>query len=94
MLHTASALLCPTESNYGAFVPAKFFEFAASGATVVTNCDYVSYGIPELKGKVIDYTDLNSLEALFDMDFSKYHYKASKVMRNHTHKIRYKELFG
>ena len=94
MLHTASALLCPTESNYGCFVPAKLFEFAASGATVVTNCDYVSYGIPELKGKVIDYTDLNSLEALFDMDFSKYHYKASKVMRNHTHKIRYKELFG
>jgi len=94
MLHTASALICPTESDYGAFIPAKLFEFAASGAAVITNCDYVSYGMPDLKGKVIDYTDLDSLEALFKMDFTPYYGKAAEVMKSHTHKIRYRELFG
>jgi len=94
MLKRSQAVVCPSESDYGTFVPAKLFEFAASGAAVITNCDYVSYGMPDLKGKVIDYTDLDSLEALFKMDFTPYYGKAAEVMKSHTHKIRYRELFG
>jgi len=94
LLHTSSALICPTESNYGSFVPSKLFEFLASGAAVLTNCDLDLYGTPEFKPFIINYTNINSLEEKIKTKFEKYHNKAINVMRNHTHKVRYKELFG
>ena len=94
LLGSTSALVCPTESNYGDFVPAKIFEYAASGAAILTNCDLISYNMPDLDKVVIKYTDLNDLEEKLKMDFTSYYGKAREVIKNHTHKIRYKELFG
>lgn len=93
-LHMASALVCPTESNYGSFVPSKLFEFLASGAAVITNCDLDLYGSPELKDLIIPYTDLDNLKDKLKTKFSKFYNKAVPAMRGHTHRVRYKELFG
>jgi len=92
-LKRSSALLCPTESNYGDFIPAKLFEFLASGAAVLTNCDLKGYGTPELEKYIIRYKDLVDLHKKLLYDFTPYHNKALKVMRNHTHRVRYRELF-
>jgi len=94
-LHKASALVCPTESSYGSFVPSKLFEFLASGAAVLTNCDLDLYGTPELKDVVIPYTNLDSLDGKLRFQFRKFYNKAIPIMKEkHTHRIRYKELFG
>jgi len=93
-LYGASAAICPTESNYGGFVPAKLFEYLASGTAVITNCDLVRYGIPELEPFVIKYKTIAHLGKILKMDFKPYHNKAIDAMRNHTHKVRYRELFG
>jgi len=93
-LKKSSALLCPTESNFGDFIPAKLFEFLASGAAVITNCQVERHGMDELNDFLIKYIDLDDLKQKLDIDFTLYHNKAIEIMRNHTHKIRYKELFG
>jgi len=95
LLHSTSALICPTESSYGDFVPAKLFEYLASGAAVLTNCNLKTYGVPELEKYVIKYNGIQDLKnKLKYIDFTAYHNKAKEIMKNHTHKIRYKELFG
>ena len=93
-LHMASALVCPTESMYGDFIPEKLFEYLASGAAVITNCDLISYGVPDLEKNVIRYTDLDDLETKLSLDFKSYHNQAKNVMKNHTHCVRYREIFG
>jgi len=93
ILRSASALVCPTGSVYGDYTPAKLFEFSASGAAVITNCDLELCNMNDLQNAVIHYTDLDSLDSKLSMDFSLYYGLASKVMLNHTHRIRYKELF-
>jgi len=90
----ASALLCPTENNHGDYIPAKLFEYLASGAAVITNCDLNNAGIPELESFVIKYKTIKQLRRRLSMDFVPYHDKAVPIMRNHTHRIRYKEIFG
>ena len=91
---SASALVCPTESVYGDYVPSKIFEYAASGAAVLTNCDLVRYGMKDLDEFVINYKNWDDLEDKLDMNFKPYHNIARDVLRNHTHIKRYKELFG
>jgi len=93
-MFSASALLCPTENYYGNYTPTKLFEFLASGAAVLTNCDMKQAGIPELEDFVIKYNDEKDLESKLDMDFSPYYNRAIPAMKNHTHVIRYRELFG
>jgi len=97
-LHSASALLCPSEGKIKKdtdhFIPAKLFEYLASGAAVLTNCDMKQAGIPELEDFVIKYNDEKDLESKLSMDFSYCHNKAIPEMRKHTHRVRYKELFG
>ena len=92
-LHKAGALICPTESGYGDFIPSKLFEYASSGAAVITNCNLKRAGLTGIQSKIINYTDLDSIEAILDMDFEQYHGKAIRVMRKNTHAKRYKELF-
>jgi hypothetical protein len=48
----------------------------------------------DLDKVVIHYTDLKDLREKLKMDFTPYYNKAREVIKNHTHKIRYKELFG
>ena len=93
ILRSSSALLCPTESSFGDFIPGKLFEFAASGAAIITNCNLKSYNMKDLDEVVIKYNGLEDLREKIKMDFSPYYDKASEVMRNHTHSIRYKEIF-
>ena len=93
ILRSSKALICPTESSFGDYVPAKIFEFAASGAAVLTNCDLVSYDMADLDEVVIKYNGLEDLREKIKMDFSPYYDKAREVMKNHTHEIRYKEIF-
>lgn len=94
IIESASALICSTDSVYGDYVPAKLFEFSASGAAILTNCDLHSYQMDDLAGSVIQYTDRKDMESKLDMDFTPYHDRSNEIMRNHTHIIRYKELFG
>jgi len=93
LLRSSSALLCPTESTYGDFIPGKLFEFAASAAAIITNCDLKSYNMKDLDEVVIKYNDVNDLKEKIKMDFAPYYNKANEVMRNHTHGIRYTEIF-
>ncbi len=95
ILHKAAATICPTESNYGSFVPAKLFEFLASGSAVITNCDLIRYGAPELDQYVIKYTNLKNLRKnLLKHNFPAYYGSAVATMRKrHLHKVRYKSLF-
>lgn len=93
ILRSASALICPTESNFGDFVPAKFFEFVASGSAVLTNCDLNLYDLGDLAENVIGYNGTDDLENKLSMDFTGYHNKTAEIMRNHTHFARYGELF-
>jgi len=95
ILHNASATLCPTESNYGNFVPAKLFEFLAAGTAVITNCDLKRYGAPELDLCVIEYKTLMDLrQNLLKHNFPKYYCNAVQIMRKrHSHKVRYASLF-
>ena len=92
-LCSASALVCPTESAYGDFIPSKLFEYAASGAAVVTNCDLKWYDMSDLEEAVIKYTDLDDLDEKLSLDFTRFYGKCREVMRNHTHRVRYKEIF-
>lgn len=92
-LRKSSALICPTESNYGDFIPTKIFEYAASGAAILTNCDLERYNMKDLDNVVIKYKDLDDLKSKLDMDFSHYYGKSQNVIKNHVHRIRYKELF-
>lgn len=98
ILHSASALVCPAEGRIHKdveyYVPAKLFEYLASGAAVLTNCDAIESGIENLNDIVIKYKDLNDLNDKLDIDFEPYYNKAIEIMRNHTHRVRYKELFG
>jgi len=99
-MHRASCLVCPTESVFGNFTPAKLFEYLASGAAVLTNCDFKKAGIPEMKEFAIIYRDFirskskRNMYAKLDIDFVPYYNKAIPAMREHTHRIRYKEIFG
>jgi len=93
-IKNASALLCPTESFYGDFIPAKLFEFLASGSAVITNCDFNQAGIPELEQYAIKYNSFRSLKRRLHLDFTPYYDSAIPLMRNHTHRVRYKEIFG
>jgi hypothetical protein len=93
LLAMASVLVCPTESSFGDFVPTKLFEFSASGAAILTNCDLIGYNMQDLDKVVIKYTTLDDLREKLKMDFKPYYGKAREVMKNHTHKIRYKEIF-
>ena len=93
LLKSASALVCPTESAYGDFIPAKIFEYAASGAAIITNCDLDRYEMSDLNQVVIKYEDWNDLGKKLQMDFSPYYNKSVDVMKNHTHVLRYKEIF-
>lgn len=92
-LKGSSALLCPTESVYGDFIPTKLFEFLASGAAVITNCNLTNYGSQELNEYVIQYKNKRDLESKFSLDFTPYYDKAIPAMRNYTHRVRYRELF-
>ena len=94
ILRSASALICPTESIYGDYVPAKLFEFLASGAAVITNCDLKQYQINDFSDKVIKYTNLDDLETKLSLDFTPYYNISVNILKNHIHSIRYKELFG
>jgi len=94
ILQSSSALICPTGSIYGDYVPAKLFEFAASGAAILTNCDLNAYSCSDLQEVVIPYTNLDDLESKLDIDFEPYYNKTLPIIKNHTHRIRYKELFG
>ena len=93
LLHKANALVCPTESKFGDFIPAKLFEYLASGSAVITNCSMNRAGLSELKSSVIKYKDLDDIQNKLNLDFTKYHNKAIDVMRQHTHIKRYKGLF-
>ena len=93
VLRNASALICPTESTFGDYVPAKIFEYAAAGAAILTNCDLRGYGMADLAEVVIPYTDLDDLKSKLSTDFTPYHNISCKVIANHTHQIRYKEIF-
>ena len=93
-LHAAGALVCPTESVFGDFIPAKLFEYLASGAAVITNCNLKRAGLLGLHGKqIIPYKKISELDKILDMDFTPYHNQALAEMRKHTHVQRYKELF-
>ena len=94
LLASASALICPSESNFGTFVPTKLFEYAASGAAVLTNCNLKRYQVEDLDKVVIHYANWKDLNRKLKMDFEPYYNKAREIMKNHTHRIRYKELFG
>lgn len=93
-LKKASALLCPTEHYFGNYTPNKLLEFLASGAAVITNCDFNQAGIPELEEFAIKYSSIRTLKHRLGRDFTPYHDKAVESMKNHTHRVRYKELFG
>ena len=94
ILANASSLVCPTECNFGNFVPTKILEYAASGAAILTNCNLISYDMKDLDEFVIHYKSLDDLEEKLKIDFTPYYGKAVKAAKNHTHKIRYRELFG
>jgi len=96
LLCSTSALVCPTESNYGDYVPAKLFEFLASGAAVFTNCDLKTYGTPELKKYIIKYNSIDNLKyKLKHTNFTNYYNKAIKIMKErYIHEIRYRDLFN
>ena len=100
IMHNASCLVCPTESVFGNFTPAKLFEYLASGAAVLTNCNFKNAGIPEMEEFIIRYKNYarapgrKDMRIKLSMDFSPYYNKAIPLMREHTHRIRYKELFG
>ena len=47
----------------------------------------------DLDEVVIKYNGLEDLREKIKMDFSPYYDKAREVMKNHTHEIRYKEIF-
>ncbi len=94
-LYSAQALLCPREHRHGGnFVPAKIFEYSVSGAAIITNCHLIDYGMEDLNEVVLRYEHRDDIKQFLDMDFTAHYGKAREVMRNHTHKIRYKEMFG
>jgi hypothetical protein len=88
-------MVCPTESYRGDFLPGKFFEYLASGAAVITNCNLDKLGVPEFNEKVIKYTDIDSLgRVLATTDFSPYYECAYDVLRTaHTDRVRYGSIF-
>ena len=92
-LNRSSALLCPSESGYGNYVPAKIYEYAASGAAILTNCDLIGNGLADLDKVVIRYSSIDELIDKLNMDFKPYHSLSAEIMRNHTHTKRYKEIF-
>ena len=93
MLHGASALVCPTNHDFGNYIPSKLFEYLASGAAVITNCNMSKAGLKSLKSCVIKYQGLEDLKNKLDIDFTKYHDQAIAVMRQNTHVKRYGSLF-
>lgn len=93
-MYKTSILICPTESNYGDFIPAKIFEYLASGAAVLTNCDLKAYGIQEFEPFIMRYRDITDICRKIKISNAvDYYNKAIPTMRNHTHSIRYKEIF-
>jgi len=92
-LYKAAALVCPTESGYGDFIPAKLMEYLASGAAVITNCNLIGNGLSDLDPYVIHYDSLTDLESLLSHPFETYWDKALPAMANHTHRVRYREIF-
>jgi len=93
-LHAAGAVICPTESVFGDFIPSKLFEYVASGAAVITNCNLKRAGLTGLHNKqIIPYKSVADLNKILDMDFVPYHNQALEYMREHTHAQRYKGLF-
>jgi len=93
LLKSSAALICPTESSFGDFVPAKLFEFATSGAAIITNCDLDTYGMKDLNEVVIKYDGIKDLREKIKIDFTPYYGRASEVMKNHTNHIRYGGVF-
>lgn len=94
LLHSANIVICPTESSFGDFIPAKLFEYLASGPAIITNCDIKKTMIKDIDDKVILYKEIEDIpEIIKSIDPVKYHNKAVEIMRNHTHLKRYSELF-
>ena len=94
-LRSYKALVCPTESIRGNFLPGKFFEYLTSGAAVLTNADLDYFGVPEFNDLVIKYSDVDDLAGKLDMDFSKYHEIAFDILREKfTDRVRYREVFS
>jgi len=94
LLKSAKALICPTETGLGHFVPGKIFEYAASGAAILTNCDFDLINMPEIEGFVIRYENLEDLRyKIKNVDFSKYYGALVPLMLENTHSKRYKKLF-
>jgi len=93
-LRSHRALVCPTESSVGDFLPGKFFEYLAAGAAVITNINLEKYGLEEFDDKVIRYKSLNDLRTIAKMDFEPYYEKAFDLLRaKYIDRVRYKELF-
>jgi len=93
LLKTFSALICPTESSFGDFVPAKLFEFAASGSAIITNCNLIDYKMEDLNEVVIRYSSIEDLKDKLEFDFQDLYNKSSEIMKSHTNHIRYREIF-
>jgi len=93
LLKESAALICPTESIYGDYIPAKLFEFLASGSAVLTNCDLQKHGLSDLEDYVIKYNDIKDLESKLSMDFTPYQDKAVEIMQNYTHREIYSRIF-
>ncbi len=93
-LYYASKVVCPTESDYGNFIPAKIFEFLAAGPAVLSNCDLTWYGCPDLDKCIIKYKDIKDLKKKLQKDFIEYRGIAYNIIRRkHIDQVRYKELF-
>jgi hypothetical protein len=94
LLARASGLICPTESNFGDFVPQKLFEFVASGAAVFSNCDVFGFGAAKIGQVMIKYEDTSHLiKLLKSVDRQTYYDRSDAIMREHTHRNRFKKLF-
>jgi len=93
ILRSSAMLICPKYSGYGDYVPFKLFEYIASGSAVLTNCDLDDYGLSELHGKVLEFTDLKNLEQYLSVNPVPYQGTGINVLREHTHVKRYSEIF-
>ncbi len=94
LMYRCGGLLCMAESNLGTLVPAKIFEYAAAGGAIITNCDLIDYEMPDLDKVVLHYkTEADLIEIIKSGEWKKYVNKTQGIIKNHTHKIRYKEIF-
>lgn len=93
-IYQYGGLVCMAESNIGTLVPAKIFEYAAAGGAIITNCDLIDYEMPDLDKAVLHYkTEAELIEIIKSGVWKEYINKTQKIIKNHTHKIRYQEIF-